>query len=84
MNVSIGKRWEEFVNDMVKEGRYGSQSEIVREGLRLVEEREANLKALRETIDASIARGGSNTTEQARQAVKKRLESLELAADRNG
>ncbi|WP_442582235.1 type II toxin-antitoxin system ParD family antitoxin [Mesorhizobium sp. ASY16-5R] len=84
MNVSIGKRWEEFVNDMVKEGRYGSQSEIVREGLRLVEEREAKLKALRETIDASIARGGGNTTEQARKAVKKRLESLELAADRNG
>jgi antitoxin ParD1/3/4 len=83
MNVSIGKRWEEFVNEMVKEGRYGSQSEIVREGLRLVEEREAKLKALRETIDASITRGGSNTTEQAKKAVKKRLESLEFTADRD-
>ena len=84
MNVSIGKRWEDFVNEMVKEGRYGSQSEIVREGLRLVEEREAKLKALRETIDASIARGGSNTTEQAREAVRSRLASLALPSDRNG
>ena len=84
MNVSVGKRWEDFVNEMVKEGRYGSQSEIVREGLRLVEEREAKLKALRETIDASMARGGSNTTEQAREAVKARLASLVLPADRDG
>jgi antitoxin ParD1/3/4 len=84
MNVSIGKRWEDFVNEMVKEGRYGSQSEIVREGLRLVEERETKLKALRETIDASIARGGSNTTKQVREAVKARLASLALPSDRNG
>jgi len=33
-------------------------SEVVREGLRLVEEREAKLKALRTMLDASIAAGG--------------------------
>ncbi|MHB1101208.1 MAG: type II toxin-antitoxin system ParD family antitoxin [Devosia sp.] len=58
MNVSVGKRWEEFVEAVVKSGRYGSVSEVVREGLRLVEEREAKLKALRETINASLAEGG--------------------------
>lgn len=58
MNVSIGQRWEHFVEDVVREGRYGSASEVVREGLRLVEEREAKLKALRETIHAAIAEGG--------------------------
>jgi antitoxin ParD1/3/4 len=82
MNVHVGKRWEEFVDEMVKAGRYGSQSEIVREGLRLVEEREAKLKALQETIGASIERGGSNTTGQVREAVKARLASLSLPADR--
>jgi antitoxin ParD1/3/4 len=46
---------------VVKSGRYGSASEVVREGLRLVEEREARLAALRETLNASIARGGQNT-----------------------
>jgi len=55
MNVSIGERWETYVEALLKTGRYGSASEIVREGLRLVEEREAKLAALRETIDAAIA-----------------------------
>jgi antitoxin ParD1/3/4 len=58
LNVSIGNRWEEFVERAVKSGRYGSASEVVREGLRLVEEREAKLAALRETLDRSIAVGG--------------------------
>jgi len=57
MNVSVGERWEGFVERIVKSGRYGSASEVVREGLRLVEEREAKLAALRERIDASIAAG---------------------------
>lgn len=63
MNVSIGERWETFVDSALKAGRYGSASEIVREGLRLVEERETRLLALRETLDGSIARGGANSDE---------------------
>jgi antitoxin ParD1/3/4 len=63
MNVSIGDRWKGFVESIVKAGRYGSASEVVREGLRLVEEREAKLIALRETINASIARGGEHSPE---------------------
>jgi antitoxin ParD1/3/4 len=59
MNVSLGQRWEGFVTEIVGKGRYGSASEVVREGLRLVEEREAKLQALRETLNASIAAGGS-------------------------
>ena len=51
MNVSIGPRWEEFVSKAVETGRYGSASEVVREGLRLVEEREARLQALRESLE---------------------------------
>jgi antitoxin ParD1/3/4 len=41
MNVSIGDRWEAFIDAAVKNGRYASASGVVREGLRLVEEREA-------------------------------------------
>ena len=55
MNVSVGERWEGYVDSVVKAGRYGSASEVVREGLRLVEERESKLQALRNTISASIA-----------------------------
>ncbi len=46
MNVSIGDRWQAFVERVVQAGRYASASEVVREGLRLVEEREAKLNAL--------------------------------------
>lgn len=55
MNVSIGERWEGYVEALLKTGRYASASEVIREGLRLVEEREAKLSALRETIETAIA-----------------------------
>jgi antitoxin ParD1/3/4 len=57
MNVSVGEHWEKFIERAVREGRYGSASEVVREGLRLVEEREAKLKALRDEINAAIESG---------------------------
>ena len=61
MNVSIGDRWEKFVDSAVKDGRYASASEVIREGLRLVEEREARLRALRDQVNRSIATGGVAT-----------------------
>lgn len=63
MNVSVGEHWEKFIEAAVREGRYGSASEVVREGLRLVEEREAKLKALREEINAAIKGGGDNSAD---------------------
>jgi len=76
MNVSIGERWETFVSDIVKNGRYGSASEVVREGLRLVEEREAKLAALRETINASIEAGGEVSDEELDAAIEARVAEL--------
>lgn len=70
MNVSIGERWEGFVATIVEAGRYGSASEVVREGLRLVEEREAKLASLRSTLDAAIARGGANDDSEIDRALK--------------
>ena len=40
MNVSLTKELEQFVHDRVRTGRYHSASEVVREGLRLLESRE--------------------------------------------
>ena len=40
MNVSLTPQLEQLVHDKVKSGRYLSASEVVREGLRLLEERD--------------------------------------------
>lgn len=79
MNVSIGDRWETFVEQAVKQGRYSSASEVVREGLRLVEEREVKLHALRATLDASIAAGRHATDADLDEALARR--SAELARE---
>ena len=64
MNVSVGPRWEEFIAGLIKEGRYASATEVMRAGLRLVEERERDLAGLRDKINRSIARGGETTDEE--------------------
>ena len=45
MNVSLTPELEELVHEKVKSGRYLSASEVVREGLRLLEERDRLYKA---------------------------------------
>ena len=80
MNVSIGERWERFVEETLRAGRYGSASEVVREGLRLVEEREAKLRALRATLKASIDVGGETTDERIDAAIEARAAKLRLTA----
>jgi antitoxin ParD1/3/4 len=70
VNVSIGERWVAFVDRIVREGRYGSASEVVREGLRLVEEREARLNALHTMLDGSLA-----TSEASENDVDRALET---------
>lgn len=79
MNVSIGERWEGFVDAILKTGRYGSASEVVREGLRLVEERETKLQALRDTLNASIERGGAHSDSDVGAYVNAALNAWESA-----
>ena len=66
MNVSLGEKWEQFVEGKVKSGDYRTASEVLREGLRLLEkeqllkrisarslpELEAKLLAAAESLDA--------------------------------
>ena len=52
-SANLGDKLETYVADLVKTGRYNSRSEVLREGVRLVEEREKRLA----TLDAAIARG---------------------------
>lgn len=53
VSADLGETLENFVTKLVASGRYHSKSEVLREGVRLIQEREARLAAL----DAAIARG---------------------------
>lgn len=51
-SVSLGDHFVSFTDAQVKDGRYGSASDVVRAGLRLLEEHEARVKALQDTLTA--------------------------------
>lgn len=57
-SMSLGEHFNEFIEAQLRDGRYGSASEVVRAGLRLLEEHEASVKALK---DALIAGENSGT-----------------------
>jgi antitoxin ParD1/3/4 len=55
ISADLGETLEAVVNDLVANGRYGSKSEVLREGVRLVQEREAALAKLYAALDEGIA-----------------------------
>jgi len=51
-SVTLGSHFDEFVSEKVSQGRYQSISEVVRAGLRKLEEDESKLQALKEKLQA--------------------------------
>jgi antitoxin ParD1/3/4 len=49
-SINLSDHFCNFISEQVESGRFGSASEVVREGLRLVEERETRLQALRQSL----------------------------------
>lgn len=58
-SVIIGDHFAEFIERQVSEGRYGSASDVVRAGLRLLEEREMKIDALRAALIEGEQSGAS-------------------------
>lgn len=49
-SVTLGSHYEKFITQQVAQGRFGSASEMIRAGLRLLEERETKLSLLRRAL----------------------------------
>ncbi len=68
-SYTLGKHFERFIGSLVKSGRYASASEVMRDGLRLLEEREklreAKLEALRRDIATGLNSGPSEPLDMA-------------------
>ncbi|WP_084559478.1 type II toxin-antitoxin system ParD family antitoxin [Nitratidesulfovibrio termitidis] len=56
-SVSLGEYFTNFINSQVQAGRYGSASDVVRAGLRLLEERDLKLKSLQSALVAGEKSG---------------------------
>jgi len=56
-SISLGDHFSSFVERQLADGRYGTASEVVRAGLRLLEEHEIRLNALRSALIAGEQSG---------------------------
>jgi antitoxin ParD1/3/4 len=86
MNVSLGEKWEQFVEGKVKSGDFQTASEVLREGLRLLEkeellkrisirslpELEAKLLQAAESLDAGRGVAGEAVFARLRKRIKAR------------
>lgn len=74
-SVALGDHFEQFVRDLVKSGRYNNASEVVRAGLRLLEDQQDRASLQREELRTAIAAGLASGTGQTADAVFDRLEA---------
>lgn len=56
-SIVLSEHFQTFIAEQVEEGRYGSASEVVRAGLRLLESHEAKMAALRAAVKEGLNSG---------------------------
>ena len=74
-SVALSSHFEAFIQEQIKSGRYNNASEVVRAGLRLLEDQNARAKLQHEELRAAIAAGLASGTGKPADAVFNRLEA---------
>lgn len=85
-SVNLGEQLEAFITDAVKKGRYGSRSEVLREGVRLVQEREAKWARFEAEIQKGIDsadRGALIPVDEAFDELDRYIEDIIARRERN-
>jgi len=83
ISAELGENLEKVVIDLVENGRYNSKSEVLREGVRLVQEREARFRELDAKIQAGlddVEAGRVYPADEVFERVRKRI--AEVAAEK--
>ena len=79
-SVNLGEQLEAFISEAVKNGRYGSRSEVLREGVRLVQEREKRLEKLDEALSRGLADIEAGRAEDAELVFQRLIRKYEALA----
>ncbi|MEW6444481.1 MAG: type II toxin-antitoxin system ParD family antitoxin [Pseudomonadota bacterium] len=74
-SVALGAHFETFIRDQVQSGRFNNVSEVVRAGLRLLEEREERRQLELDALRAEIAAGRASGSAKSADALFDRLEA---------
>ena len=85
-SVALSSHFETFVRDQVESGRYNNASEVIRAGLRLLEDQqqqaELQLEAMRAAIAAGLASGRSIPGDQVFDRLEAKYRAQAASADR--
>lgn len=76
-SVNLGSHLDGVIDSLVKTGRYGSRSEVLRAGVRLIQERESRL----ESFEAALAAGLADVREGRERDADEFFDELEAEAD---
>lgn len=75
-SYALGTHFEDLMANLIKDGRYNSKSEIIRDGLRAIEDREAQrklkLEAMKAAINAGIESGPGIAAHDVRETLSRR------------
>jgi antitoxin ParD1/3/4 len=79
-SYALGDKFEKFVESLIKQGRYNSKSEVIRDGLRLLQDREREraekIKELREAFRQGIESGGHIPADEVFAELKARYKKM--------
>lgn len=74
-SITLGNHFNEFIGAQIDTGRYGNASEVVRAGLRLLEEHEQKVEALRKALEDGAESGDAGLLDfnEIRRAAREQL-----------